>query len=244
MTLTGAYTAIAPYRTVSFLAAAGAGPYNYAVLPGGAGGTIDAASGVYTAPALASSDPKLAFDTIEATDTLANQATTTLLVGTPLLLFCDILQKELGLANGRAYLWNQKLMQPTDSGLYVAVSVLNCRPYSNILRYAVNGDALQGVNMQAKVEIDIMSRGPDARDRKEEVILAMGGHYSQQQQEANSFYISKLPLGSQFINLSHIDGTAIPYRYKISVAMQYAVTKTKAVSFYDTFADVAEIANA
>jgi len=184
--------------------------------------------------------PKQIFDTIQVVDSLGAIASSQIMVGTPLLLFCDIIQKELGLANGRVYLWDQKIMQPTDSGLYVAVSVLSCKPFANTNSFnGATGDAIQSVNMYALLQVDIISRGPEARDRKEEVILALESNYAQSQQEGNSFYIGKLPPGSQFVNLSNQDGAAIPYRFNISVALQYFFVKTKAVPYYDDFSAVA-----
>jgi hypothetical protein len=47
--------------------------------------------------------------------------------------------------------------------------------------------------------------------------------------------IGKMPPGGQFGNLSAQDGAAIPYRYNIAVAMQYAVPKTVAVGSFTTF---------
>lgn len=231
-------TAVAVNLTASFLASGGTAPYVYAVLPGGAGGTINSSSGVYTAPSAVSSDPATVSDTIQVTDAAAATATAQISVGTPLLLFCEVLQREMGLANGRVYLWDQKLMQPTDSGLYVAVSVPHCKPFSNVNRQLSDGvNVEQIVNMGAKLDIDIISRGPSARDRKEEVILAFNSTYAQQQQEANSFYIGKLPPSSAFINLSEVDGAAIPYRYRISVNLQYAVRKVKALQYFDDISE-------
>jgi hypothetical protein len=238
LALTQSITALAVNLTSSFLATGGTPPYTYSVLPGGAGGTINSATGLYTAPAIVSSDPKKNYDTVHVVDNASGTATAQILVGTPLLLFCDIIQSELGLAPGRVYLWDQKVMQPTDAGLYVAVSVPSCKPFGNTLVPDGSGSGLNSVqvaNMLATVDIDIISRGLDARDRKEEVLLALNSIYSQSQQEINSFHIGKLPAGARFLNLSQIDGAAIPYRYKISINMQYAVTKTKAVPYYSTF---------
>jgi hypothetical protein len=91
--------------------------------------------------------------------------------------------------------------------------------------------------MYAVLDLDIISRGPDARDRKEEVVMAFNSTYAQQQQEINSFYIGKLPPGAKFINLSEIDGAAIPYRYRISTVLQYTVTKTTPIQYYSSFSD-------
>ncbi len=238
LVLTQSIYAIGIGRTASFQGVGGTEPYTYSVVPGGAGGTIDASTGVYVAPATMPADPALSSDTVQVDDSAAASATATIAIATPLLLFCDIIQREMGLANGRVYLWDQKIMQPTDSGLYIAVSVPSCRAFGNVNR-PVSSDAglvsQQFVAMQALVDVDIISRGPSARDRKEEVVLALGSDYSEQQQEANSFYIARLPAGSRFLNLSNVDGAAIPYRFRISTQIQYFVAKTSSVKYYDTF---------
>lgn len=239
LALTQTTAAVAPNVPASFLAVGGTAPYAYQVLPGGAGGTINAATGAYTAPAVAQSALPRVYDAIRVTDALAATSTSTILVGTPLLLFCDVIQKEMELADGRVYLWDQKIMQPTDSDLYIAISVASCKPFANVNRQTTTplGDYVQEqvVNMLATCDIDIISRGPAARDRKEEIILALNSIYAQQQQEINSFYIGKLPPGGRFVNLSEVDGAAIPYRFRISVNLQYAFVKTKSAPYDDSF---------
>jgi len=236
LALTQSLTAIGPNLTSSFLATGGIAPYSYSVLIGGAGGSIDS-SGLYTAPNSVPSDPKLVYDTVQVQDAATATATAKILIGSPLLLFCDILQNELGLDSAHVYLWDQKAFQPLDSSMYVVVSVLNCKPFGNNIRYDGSGSglsAVQEVHMQAMLTLDIISRGPAARDQKELVIAALQSTYSQQQQEANSFYVGKISTG--FTNLSMIDGPAIPYRYQIQVAIQYTVTKASPVQYFDTFA--------
>lgn len=238
LSLTQTATALAAKSVASFLAIGGTSPYVYSVVAGGAGGTIDPGTGVYTAPPVVDSHPQKGYDTIQVTDSLSVVATSQILVGTPLILFCDIIQNQLVLANGRVYLWDQKIMQPTDSDLYVAVSVPTCKPFASSNRATSNGgslDANQFVSMLATLDVDIISRGPAARDRKEEVILALDSNYSRQQQEANSFYVGKI--STAFLNLSEVDGAAIPYRYRISVNMQYAVSRALPTSYFDDFTD-------
>jgi hypothetical protein len=178
-------------------------------------------------------------DIVQARDSLGAIATASITVGNALILFCDIIQNQMALDSRHIYLWDQKILQPTDEKLYVAVSVPTCRPFGNTISYDGTGsglNAIQYVNMMATVDVDIISRGPAARDQKEFVLMALNSTYSEQQQEANSFYISRLPAGNRFINLSEIDGAAIPYRYKISMAMQYTVTNVQAVSYFNVFA--------
>lgn len=232
------FTAVVPTANfVQFLASGGTSPYSYSVLAGGAGGTIDPSTGDYTAPSLMTAYPaKGLYDTIQVTDADLAIATSQILVGTPLFLICDILQTELGLDSSHTYLWDQKVFQPTDSNLYVAVSLVSCKPFGNAFEVQVDGTSVeQWVAMYGQVDFDIISRGPAARDQKELVILALNSIYSQQQQNANGFYIGKLPISNGFINLSQIDGAAIPYRYKISYAMQYQTNLSSNVQYYDSF---------
>jgi len=231
-------TAISPGLQTSFGAGGGSAPYTYSVRSGGAGGTINASTGVYTAPSVMNENPAQISDTIQARDSLGAIGTASILVGNALLLFCDIIQNQMGLAQGRVYLWDQKIMQPTDSGLYVAVSNPMCKPFGNNIRFDGSGSGLeaeQSLNVMATLDIDIISRGPEARDQKELVLMCLNSVYSEQQQEANSFHIGRLPAASRFINLSDVDGAAIPYRYKISVNIQYAVTRNLQVPYFDDF---------
>lgn len=242
LSLTQTATAVGTNCPASFLGINGSPPLVYSVVPGGAGGTINATTGRYVAPAVSNSEPPARlYDTVKVVDSLAAVATAQILVGTPLLLFCEIIQTYMGLPNGRVYLWDQKIMQPTDNSLYVAVAVASCKPFGNSNRTATSGLASnQYVSMSALVDIDIISRGPAARDRKEEVILALQSNYARQQQDANSFYIGKLP--TSFLNLSNVDGAAIPYRFKISVNMQYAFVKNPNTPYFDAFS-VEEVIN-
>ncbi len=235
-------TALAAGLTASFLASGGTAPFVYSIVSDDAdfppaGGTINSSTGIYTAPAVLSSDPARAYDTIKVTDATAATAESQILVGNPLALFCEIIQRVMDLPNGRVYLWDQKLNQPQDNDLYIAVSVLRAKPFGNVNRAVSSGDevmdAQQYVSMLATLGIDLISRGPAARDRKEEFILALGSTYAERQQEANSFLIGRLP--TSFINLSFVDGAAIPYRFHIDVNIQYAYSKVTPIDFFDSY---------
>lgn len=239
MNLTQNYSAVVPgVGFVQFVAINGTEPYTYQVVPGGAGGSIDVDSGSYMAPPVMTAYPatKL-YDTIIATDAMSVTATARILIATPLFLVMDIIQNQLGLANDHCFIWNQKVFQPTDSDLYVIGTIQSCTPFGNVNATSISdgSQVKQFVAMYAKLDLDIISRGPAARDQKEFVVMALNSIYSQQQQEANGFYIAKLPVSSGFLNLSQIDGAAIPYRYKISYAIQYQTSLIQSVPFYDTF---------
>lgn len=245
MTLSQTYYAVGPGQTVSFLASGGNDPYTYAVLPFpvGPGGTIDASTGVYTAPAVYDADPRKTFATIQATDDDGLTTTAEVMVATVPQLFCEILQRELGLARGRVYLWNQNIEQPTDSGLYIAVSILREKVFANSGKFTAAGNFDQSTNVMATFGVDIISRGPEARDQKELVLMALFSQYAEQQMEKNCFFIGKLPAGGSFTNLSNPDGAAIPYRFHFDINVQYAVKKSKAVDYFDEFEDFEILTN-
>lgn len=279
-------TAIGFSNTTYFAASGGTSPYTYSVLGGGVGGTINPYTGKYTAPIGPIAENKR--DTIQVIDSVSAIANSTILVDGALGLFCDIIQNQMSLDSTHIYFWDQKIMQPTDSNLYVAISVPMCKPFGNNISYVTgeNGPltnlfsyrtypypadpgttpfnsyssyntnwnwlsyeqevqaglvAVQSVNMYATVDVDIISRGPAARDKKEFVLMALQSVYSEQQQEANGFYIS--PLTHGFINLSNIDGAAIPYRYKMSLALQYSVTNNNAVPYFNNFTTTSLVVN-
>lgn len=214
----------------SFKGTGGTAPYAYSVVPGGVGGQIDS-NGLYTA------GNKVGKDTIKVSDDDGKVAYKEVFVGTAQHLLCDIIQKELGLAQGRVYIFDQKLFMPTDEGLFVAVSVLSCKPFGNQNKYNGALDTQeQSANFYASMQLDIISRGTDALFRKEEVVMALKSDYAERQQELNNFLIGSLP--SAFTNLSQIDGSAIPYRFSITLGLQYQVRKISPTSYFDEFEDV------
>lgn len=248
LTLSSSLSAVAANIQSSFLASGGTPPYVYSVLPGGAGGTINSSTGWYQAPQVASSSPNQTYDTVQVTDSLSAVAILPILVGTPLELFCDVVRVGMGLSIGRVMIYDQKWFSPTDYGLWITVGILKCKPFSNIREYATVSSIYsqtQFTNMRATLECDIVSRGPAARDLKEQFIMSLYTQYSEQQQEANSFHIAKIPPNEQFRNLTHIengkhgtvDGTAIIYRFRINVNIIYAATLISPASYFSNFQD-------
>lgn len=231
------FTAITPlFQSAQFVAVGGTSPYVYSVVPGGSGGSIGSSTGAYTpAPQMTAYPATRMYDQIQVTDSLLSVATATILVATPFFLVLDILQKQLGLDSNHIYSYEQKIFQPTDSNLYLIVGIESCKPFgNNIYPSATDGSIVnQYISMYAKLGIDIISRGPAARDNIGLIPLALNSIYSQQQQEANGFYLGKLPL--EFHNLSGIDGAAIPFRFHYGWSLQYFTTLTRSVDYFDTF---------
>ncbi len=233
-------TALIPFTTASFLAFGGVPPYSYSVVAGGAGGTIDV-DGNYTAPNALNvqvNQGSLMYDVIQVTDSTPVTplvATTKILVGNALQLFCEIIAKRMNLAQEKVFLWNQKNFQPKDPGIYVAVDIQNQKMVANNISQSPD-DPTKSVQYCVNVcdaDISVISRGPDALFQKEAVAMALRSQYSENQQTANSFKIGRIP--PAWRDLSAIDGAAIPYRFMITVRLGYAVFAEQDEEYFDTF---------
>ncbi len=231
-------TALSPRMTASFQAAGGTPPYSYSVISdNSAGGSIDVVSGKYTAPAVFNPDPRNAFDTIQAEDSLGDTVTAQILIGPPLILILEIIQKEMGLSSDHVYLWGQKKELPKATGPNIVLSVVSTKYFGNSSRDILTADDSLNehyVSAAMTVGIDIFSVDTSALWRKDEIPLALGSAYSEYQQNANGFQISRIP-SSPSVFLMNIDGTHIPYRFHFDFVLQYAYAKTSTIDYFDTF---------
>ena len=223
------YSHLAYGTPVPLTAAGGDAPYTYALVSASAGGSVSS-GGVYT------SGYRPGSDVVQVTDGVGRKAYLKLYTGTAMHLLADIIKTEMGLAEGRVYIYDQKIMMPTDSGLFVALSMLSCKPFGTKSELdPTTNEEILSCNFYASVQMDIISKSTEALLRKEEVLMSLASQYSERQQAINSFKIGRL--STNFTNLSAVDGTAIPYRFSITCGLQYLQKKTKAGDYYDTFED-------
>jgi hypothetical protein len=216
-----------------FQAVSGVAPYTYSVQAGGAGGSINPSTGLYVSPSNTGVDTIIAID---STTPSPQMVTATVIVATPIELVCDIIRKQMGFSTDQVWLYNQKVNIPNDSRPYVTVGVLTCKPFGNSTSWDSSGSglgAVQSTNFLATLSIDILSRGIQALELKERVLLTLSSIYAEQQMELNSFRIFQI--STNFVNLSEVDGAAIPYHFNISVGLQYFVKTTQSVGYFDTF---------
>lgn len=239
ITLQATKRALGPGLTASFLASGGTAPYVYTMAATGAGGTINASTGLYTAPAEVPSDPDKFFDTIKVTDNVGATKTLKILVGTPWMLFWEVLQSVLKLSPEMIWFQNQKQFEPTDAtkGMWVVLMFPNLKAFASGLHPAGTGNAWdkteKWANFSGPVDIHIMSRDSAALNRKEEVVMALTGPYARAQQTANSFYIGRIP--HNIVDISGVDGAAIPWHFVVSVELQYGSSKVFDSEYFDDF---------
>lgn len=229
--------AVGPSMTAFFVASGGTAPYAYSVQSGGAGGTINPLTGVYTSPAALSSDPTQFFDTIIASDQNNVSASVAIQIGNPLQLVMEALQRVMALASDRVYLYNQKILQPADSDLYIAVRVEDSNSFGNVNQPTVNGDALdsrQSVHMIDTISFDLISRNTSALRRRGEFLRVWNSDYFQRQQAACGFLMGRDPV-RPFLMVPDLDGAAIPYRFRVHYHLQYTDVFQAPTQYFDTF---------
>jgi len=235
--------------TAQFGAAGGVAPYTFACSTyqagvSGAGGTIDPSTGIYTAPSSVRPDPHNYYDTITVTDSSmpAVTGTATIFVGYSWQMVLDVLMRGLNLDSGHCYLWDQKIDMPTDAGLIIVIGIPRAKAVaSNIFPSGAVADGAKGPGwdevttysqVNSTLDLHAYSRSAQATYRLPEIFATLQGPYSRTQQSANGFYLSKIPHNA--VDMSEIDGSAIPYHFVISCEMIWTHSKTLAPPFYST----------
>lgn len=146
---------------------------------------------------------------------------------------CDIIQHDLRLEEGFVYIFKQKIFEPQTSGLFVVVGMHEPRVWAS--KSVAIGDAeTQTVNINAMLTIDMISKDTSALERFPEVIAALGGQYARQIQEKFAFHVGRLP-PNPVVDLSSIDGGAIPYRYQAAPRVQFVSEFTRVAEYFENF---------
>ena len=161
----------------------------------------------------------------------------------------DVLASELGLRSSgpdsQIMLTNERFDIPVNNDIYIALGYIDGKAIGNN-NYAVPTDAgmneIQQVTMLYHIQIDMMSFGPDARTRKEEIFQALRSLAAQTAMETWNMQIARMP--GVFVDASSLEATKMLNRYTITIAVTALLTKTKAVQeYYDQFPTPEVIAN-
>jgi len=163
----------------------------------------------------------------------------------PIKVLADIIQHELGLANGRVMLADQKFNIANQKGLYVSLEYVNPgKIIANINTpdMTVNPPVeVQSVTSVSIVQIDMMSFDETARTQMEDMAMALNSTYSVQLQERYQMQISRNP--APFNDNSNLEATAMLKRYTTTVTITSMKTKSKVVEYFDTFQEPGVVVN-
>ena len=165
----------------------------------------------------------------------------------PIKVLADILQAELGLADGMVMVINQKWIIPNTGNLFIALSykgpgkVLGSVNTLEDVAGGAGSNEIQEVSMLHEVQIDIMSYGDEARTRKEEIAMALNSQYSARAQAENSMRIGRQP--SPFMDASSLEATGRLNRFITNISIGAVHRKVKTAEYYDKFAAPEVITN-
>ena len=155
----------------------------------------------------------------------------------PAKLVADIIQTEMGLAAGQVMITNQRWPIPNDQRIYVVVSYDGpSRQIGNNNRFEptdAGGNEVQEASVMHGIKIDLMSFGDEARVRKEEIPMALGSIYAQQQQAKYGMRVSEMT--APLMPDPTLEGTGQLNRFTTFVNVYALHKKVKSAQYYDTF---------
>lgn len=153
-----------------------------------------------------------------------------------------LLRVGLGLDQKHVATYNQLIPIPPDDKLFVAVGLLDGKPFAGSLSYApgVAADGVtplllerQTLNTREVFSIHFMSFGNEARDRRAEFTFALTNTFAQQVQARRGFLIGKLPVG--LVDASVNEGAGRLTRYTMTLAVLSSAEVERPVEYFENF---------
>ena len=155
----------------------------------------------------------------------------------------DIIRKEMNLNQQNIWIHSQnRKIPPQSQELYVTVGCVDFLPISSKSRFKMvdatqtepeYGTEIQTVYGRASIQVDILSRSIEARQRRAELLMALNSFYSKEVQDYHQFRIFELP--SRFINTSGLEGGSEINRFSLIIRAMISEDKVKETDYYDTF---------
>jgi len=155
----------------------------------------------------------------------------------PIKVVADIIQEWMGLSDGQVMLAYQRYPIPTKGLFIVLTSIADTPMHAETFIQDADAGGQEEVAqtyMLHDIQIDLLSFGPEARQRRTEVIMALNSIYSQQQQVANEIKISRLTTPMQ--DTSFLESTEYLNRFTTRIRVTAVTELVKAdPDYYDAF---------
>lgn len=154
-----------------------------------------------------------------------------------------VIRRSLHLSGEQVILARQKYEIPSDSSLLVVLSLEEPRPIGNNSRTvpdaALGMKENQYLSMRDLVQIDVLAMtnpktgANEARDKRNQVVLALQSVLSEQEQESLQYSLARVP--ASFANTSALEATQFLERYTATVAVFYGEEADQYPSYFDSF---------
>lgn len=154
----------------------------------------------------------------------------------PIAILVDIVKNYMSLPNNQVWQFNQEIDMANNRNLFVVIHYLSSIPLSSSSSFeVVDTVGRETISSMSKeiYSIEIGSFDRSAISRKEEILQALKGGYSQNQQAEYGFRIFPLPV--TFNNVSRKVGPNMLNRFMIDVALMVTRSTTKNIDYYTDF---------
>lgn len=147
----------------------------------------------------------------------------------------QILDEQMNMPVGRVFAYNSNIDLPQDSELFIPLYYAERRPTANNSRMVSTAKGVeehQTINMVEDVIIALISRDTSARDRVQEVFLALNSYYSRNLQAKNKLHISWI---GEAYDKSFLEATSMLNRFDIRIRVFRSYDKINNIDYYETF---------
>jgi hypothetical protein len=155
----------------------------------------------------------------------------------PIAILVDIIRTYMSLRNNQVWQYNQEINIGNNQDLYVVVHYLTSIPVNSSTNYEVDEDDVghETVSSMSKeiYSLEIASYDRSSILRQNEIIQALKGAYSQNQQARYGFRIFPLPI--TFNNISRKVGPNMLNKFMIDIALMVTRYSTRELDYYDNF---------
>lgn len=147
----------------------------------------------------------------------------------------QIIDEQMNMPVGRVFAYNSNVNLPEDSELFIPLYYAERKPIANNSKMVTTAQGVeehQSINMVEDVIIALISRDTSARDRVQEVFLALNSYYSKNLQAVNKLHISWI---GEAYDKSFLEATSMLNRFDIRIRVFRSYEKINNIDYYDTF---------
>lgn len=147
----------------------------------------------------------------------------------------QIIDEQMNMPVGRVFAYNSNVNLPEDSDLFIPLYYAERKPIANNSKMVTTAEGVeehQSINMVEDVIIALISRDTSARDRVQEVFLALNSYYSRNLQAVNKLHISWI---GEAYDKSFLEATSMLNRFDIRIRVFRSYEKINNIDYYDTF---------